>query len=65
MSGIPDYGSSRMSDAAIAEAYRQARETEFPLFEDAPFIELGPERGWSMIRLVDLQTAAALGDHRR
>lgn len=42
----------------ISAAYCEAREHEHPIFANAPFVELGPVgREWSMITLVDLQTA--------
>lgn len=44
----------------VAKAYRDASERDHPLFANAPSIELGPtDREWSMITLVDLQTAVA------
>jgi hypothetical protein len=44
----------------IGDAYREARANDHAIFADAPEIELGPTgREWSMITLVDLQTAVA------
>lgn len=50
----------------IDAAYREARENEHEIFANAPFLELGPAgREWSMITLVDLQTAVAMGKQGR
>lgn len=60
MSGIPD-SPVPPSEASLADAYREARATDHAIFANAPEIELGPTgREWSMIRLIDLQTAVAL-----
>lgn len=53
----PQQGSGR--------SVRVEEHEDHPMMRGAPFIELGPtDREWSMIRLVDLQTAIAMGRRR-
>ena len=45
------------------QAYDEAcNAPDFPPFDTAPEFEMAPERGWSMIRLIDLKTAVAFGE---